>query len=94
MLNLPPRYKKAWKEEVNRFNEYDPFVDDIIQISIKSKEQIERLTDKPVNQIPFWVNTNKFFYIEMNFTQKNNFTTESFLVGSFQRDSEKFEQQT
>jgi len=82
--------KKLGKEEVNRFNEYDQFVDEYHTISIKSKEQIERLTDKPVNQIPFWVNTNKFFYIEdkTSLKKKYNFTTESFLVGSFQRDSE------
>jgi glycosyltransferase involved in cell wall biosynthesis len=82
--------KELGKEEVNRFNEYDQFVDEYHTISIKSKEQIERFTDKPVNQIPFWVNTNKFFYIEdkTSLKKKYNFTTESFLVGSFQRDSE------
>jgi len=77
-------------EEVNRFNEYDKYVDEYHTISIKSKEQIERFTDKPVTQIPFWVNTKKFFNIEDKtlLRKKYNFSKDSFLVGSFQRDSE------
>jgi len=78
------------KEEVNRFSEYDKYVDEYHTISIKSKEQIESFTKKPVNQIPFWVNTQKFFNIEdKNFLKKKyKFDEKSFLLGSFQRDSE------
>ena len=52
ICNLPP-YKKAWKEEVNRFNEYDQFVDEYHTISIKSKEQIERLQISQLIRYPF-----------------------------------------
>lgn len=77
-------------EDVNNFKKYDKYVDEYHTISLKSKEQIKKFTDKKITQIPFWVNTQNFFSISnsLDLREKYGFDKHDFLIGSFQRDSE------
>ena len=77
------------KEDIENFKKFDQYVDMYHTISLKSKIQIEKHTNKPVIQIPLWVNS-KDFYPIMNKTELRNkydFDNSDYLVGSFQRDS-------
>lgn len=77
------------KEDVENFKKFDQYVDAYHTISLKSKTQIEKYTDKPVTQIPLWVNSNDFYPI-LNKTElrdKYGLGDSDYLVGSFQRDS-------
>ena len=82
--------KDFLKENLIDFYNRDKFVTHYHVISPKVKEQLENLTDKPVTYIPFWVNQNLWFNIEDKKFLRKKFgvTEESFLVGSFQRDTE------
>ena len=76
-------------EDIENFKKFDQYVDIYHTISLKSKIQIEKHTNKPVIQIPLWVNS-KDFYPIMNKTELRNkydFDNSDYLVGSFQRDS-------
>lgn len=76
-------------EDIENFKKFDQYVDMYHTISLKSKIQIEKYTNKPVIQIPLWVNSKDFFPI-MNKTELRNkydFDNSDYLVGSFQRDS-------
>ena len=76
-------------EDIENFKKFDQYVDMYHTISLKSKIQIEKHTNKPVIQIPLWVNS-KDFYPIMNKTELRNkydFDNSDYLVGSFQRDS-------
>ena len=82
--------KDFMKENLQDFFDRDKFVTHYHVISPKVKKQLEKLTDKPVTYIPFWVNQNLWFEInEKEFLRnKYNVSENSFLVGSFQRDTE------
>ena len=82
--------KDFMKENLQDFFDRDKFVTHYHVISPKVKQQLENLTDKPVTYIPFWVNQNLWFEInEKEFLRnKYNVSEDSFLVGSFQRDTE------
>ena len=59
-------------------------------ISEKTYEQLVKLTDKKIFVIPFWVNQNIWFQLDnkASLRKKYNISEKSFLVGSFQRDTE------
>lgn len=78
------------ENEAKNFNIRDNFVDEYHVISLKTKEQVKKLTDKKVTSIPYWVNTNLWFQIldKEKLFKKYNFNDNEFLIGSFQRDSE------
>ena len=82
--------KDFLKENLIDFYDRDKFVTHYHVISPKVKEQLENLTDKPVTYIPFWVNQNLWFNIEDKQFLRKKFgvAEDSFLVGSFQRDTE------
>ena len=82
--------KDFLKENLIDFYDRDKFVNHYHVISPKVKEQLENLTDKPVTYIPFWVNQNLRFNIEDKKFLRKKFgvAEDSFLVGSFQRDTE------
>lgn len=77
------------KEDIENFKKFDQFVDVYHTISIKSKNQIEKYTSKPVIQIPLWVNSNHFYPIinKSKLRKKYEINKNDYLVGSFQRDS-------
>ena len=55
-----------------------------------TKEQLERLTDKEIISIPFWVNQENLFHIDkkINLRKKYGFKDDDYIIGSFQRDTE------
>ena len=77
------------KEDIKNFKKFDQYVDLYHTISLKSKFQIEKYTNKPVIQIPLWVNSNDFYPIEnkKELREKYELDNNDYLVGSFQRDS-------
>ena len=77
------------KDDIENFKKFDQYVDVYHTISIKSKNQIEKYTSKPVIQIPLWVNSNHFYPIinKSELRNKYEINVNDYLVGSFQRDS-------
>ena len=76
-------------EEIE-FKDRDKFVDYYHVISKKTFDQVIKLTDKPVHKIPFWVNQNLWFEIKNKEQLREKYSVDlnSYLVGSFQRDTE------
>ena len=78
------------KNEEENFFERDKIVDHYHVISKKTEEQISPLTSKPITTIPFWVNQNIWYEIRDKeiIREKYGFDKDTYLVGSFQRDTE------
>ena len=72
------------------FYQLDRYVNEYHVISLKTKKQLEKLTDKKITSIPFWINQKNFYYIEskVRLREKFGFKSNQYLVGSFQRDTE------
>ncbi|MAU54204.1 MAG: hypothetical protein CMC29_00130 [Flavobacteriaceae bacterium] len=83
-------FEKFNKKEQDEFYKRDKYVNYYHTISQKTKIQIQRLTDKQIFVIPFWLNQNNFFNIEEKdlLKEKYNLSKDSYLIGSFQRDTE------
>lgn len=81
------KFDEKQKEE---FYERDKYVDFYHVISEKTCKQLVKLTDKKIFEIPFWVNQNIWFQLDNKtaLRKKYNIDINSFLVGSFQRDTE------
>ena len=77
-------------KEKDNFYLRDNFVDEYHTISLKTFNQLKKLTNKNINVIPFWVNQNIWFEIEnkQKLFQELNLQKEKFYIGSFQRDTE------
>lgn len=77
------------KEKID-FYERDGYVDVYHTVSYKTKEQLETLTNKNIFVIPFWLNQDNFYEIKNNdnLRKKYDIRNSSFVVGSFQRDTE------
>lgn len=75
---------------LKEFYKRDKYIDFYHTISEKSKIEIQKLTSKKIVSIPFWINENIFFPIEnkSNLRSKYNLQENSFIIGSFQRDTE------
>ena len=86
--HLEQREMEGFK--LSEFKERDNFVDFYHVISEKTKHELEKITDKPIVKIPFWINNKLFFEIKdkEKLKTKFNIPNNSFLVGSFQRDTE------
>ena len=78
-------------KEKKDFYKIDQFVDHYHAISKKTEEVLKQFTKKPISFIPFWINQNVFFNIEnkKELKKKYEISSDSYLVGSFQRDTEK-----
>ena len=72
------------------FQERDEFVNIYHAISEKTAKQVSKLTEKPIQTIPFWVNQNIWFNIpdKEPLRDKYNLNKQDYIVGSFQRDTE------
>ena len=83
-------FKKFNETEKKDFLKRDEYVDAYHAISEKTKFQLEKITEKPIFVIPFWVNQNIFFEIKdkNEIRKKYNISNKYFLIGSFQRDTE------
>lgn len=79
------------KFDKNEFYELDQYVDYYHVISEKTITELEKHTNKKIYTIPFWVDDKKWFSIQNKQLLKEsfNFDEKSYLVGSFQRDTEK-----
>ena len=78
------------KKDEKNFYKMDQYVDLYHVISLKTKEQLERLTSKEIISIPFWVNQENLFHIDKksNLRKKYGFSEDDYIIGSFQRDTE------
>lgn len=76
-------------ERVN-FYDRDKYIDFYHVISKKTETQLKKLTSKKIFTQPFWIDQRKFHYLpdKISLRKKYKFNNESFLVGSFQRDTE------
>ena len=83
-------FEKFALEDKKEFEERDSFVDLYHVISEKTKLQLQKLTNKEIISIPFWVNQNIWFPIEdkESLIKKYNLSSEKYYIGSFQRDTE------
>ena len=75
---------------VRKFNKRDKYVDCYHVISLKTKKQLETITDKKIFYIPFWVNHDIWFEIKDKSALRKSMELNKthLLVGSFQRDTE------
>tara|TARA_B100002052_G_scaffold298351_1_gene331591 strand:+ start:1044 stop:1982 length:939 start_codon:yes stop_codon:yes gene_type:complete len=82
--------EKFNKSEVEKFNFRDQFVDAYHVISKKTLDQVRKYTDKKIYSIPFWINPEIWYPIENKdqLRKKYNIPVDSYLIGSFQRDTE------
>ena len=76
--------------EIKEILEVDKYIDYYHVISKETKKILEKLTDKPIYYLPFWVNQNIWYFIsdKVPLRKKYNFKSDDFLIGSFQRDTE------
>ena len=78
------------EKQLDEFNLRDEYVDFYHVISENTKKQIKKLTNKPIVSIPFWVNQEiwKDIYEKDILREKYKLDLDSYLIGSFQRDTE------
>ena len=78
------------EKEKKDFYNRDKFVDIYHVISNITKQQLERLTNKKIVSIPFWVDESLWFQKQNKDILRNKygFNNKDLLVGSFQRDTE------
>tara|TARA_B100001778_G_C18556529_1_gene615662 strand:+ start:495 stop:1445 length:951 start_codon:yes stop_codon:yes gene_type:complete len=81
---------KFSSNDLNKFKERDKYVNAYHVISKNTLKQVEKLTDKKIYSIPFWINEKLWFPInsKINLRKKYNIDSNCFLIGSFQRDTE------
>tara|TARA_B000000565_G_scaffold252900_1_gene228694 strand:+ start:207 stop:1124 length:918 start_codon:yes stop_codon:yes gene_type:complete len=86
-------FEKFDKKEEENFYKLEKFVDKFHAISNKTFDQLNKLTDKEIHTIPFWINQNIWFSIDDKsaLRDKFGFSQNDFLVGSFQRDTEGYD---
>ena len=82
--------QKFDKNSLREWKIRDSLIDYYHVPCIKTREQISRLTEKPIFTQPFWVNGDvwKEKKDKSNLRKLYNIEEDSFLVGSFQRDTE------
>lgn len=84
------KFDNEAKEE---FYNRDKTVDAYHAISETTKNQIQKLTDKRIYTIPFWINQNIFTQLSNKLEIRNEYSIdeEAYLIGSFQRDTEGYD---
>lgn len=82
--------KDYLNSNIKKFYKRDSFVDSYHVISPKVKQELSKFTSKPITYIPFWVNQNIWYEIKnkQDLRKKFNISKETFIIGSFQRDTE------
>ena len=83
-------FEKFDEKEKKEFLERDKYVEFYHVISLKTKEQLAKLTKKEIISIPFWVDQSIWKSMEnkKDLRKKYELNESDFLVGSFQRDTE------
>ena len=76
--------------EEKEFEKRDIYVDQYHITTRKTYNFLSEITDKPIIEIPFWVNQNLWHFKsdKINLRKKYNLASTDFLIGSFQRDTE------
>jgi len=82
--------EKFEKNDYKNFKYFEQFIDSYHVISLNTKKQLLKYTDKKINAIPLWADQNIWFPIEDKYNLRNKYKIDksSYLVGSFQRDTE------
>ena len=77
-------------EEKNKFYDRDHYVDAYHVNSPITKEQVQKLTNKKIYYIPFWIDEKKWSTNDdrSSLFKKFEIPNDSYIIGSFQRDSE------
>tara|TARA_X000001036_G_scaffold343473_1_gene323081 strand:- start:5256 stop:6182 length:927 start_codon:yes stop_codon:yes gene_type:complete len=78
------------QKQIKEFNNRDSFVDLYHVISLKTKKELGKLTDKEIIYIPFWSDQNTWFKIDDKDKLRNKYglPLDAYIIGSFQRDTE------
>ena len=78
------------KDGLKNFYKRDQYVDLYHVISNNTKKQLQKITDKKIISIPFWLNQKIFYNINNTeeLKDKFNINNKAFVIGSFQRDTE------
>ena len=86
-------FAKFTNKEIRDFEKRDKYVEFYHVISLKTKEQLQTLTNKKIVSIPFWIDQNIWGELKdkKDLRSKYNFRDDDYLVGSFQRDTEGFD---
>lgn len=81
---------KFSNDDIKEFLKRDEIVDVYHVPSESTKKTLIKYTNKEVKALPFWINTNIFFEISSKneIRKKFSIAEESYVVGSFQRDTE------
>ena len=84
------KFDNEAKEE---FYNRDKTVDAYHAISETTKNQIQKLTDKRIYTIPFWINQNIFTQLsnKLEIRKEYSIDQEAYLIGTFQRDTEGYD---
>ena len=84
------KFDNEAKEE---FYNRDKTVDAYHAISEATKKQIQKLTDKKIYTIPFWINQNIFTQLsnKLEIRKEYSIDQEAYLIGTFQRDTEGYD---
>ena len=59
--------------EIKRIYELDKFIDAYHTISLKTRDELAKVTDKPIYYIPLWVNQNIWFHIKNKKELRNRY---------------------
>lgn len=78
------------QKNLQEFHKRDKYIDLYHVISLKTKEELQKLTNKEIVYIPFWSDQNEWFEIQdkISIREKYNIPNDSYVIGSFQRDTE------
>lgn len=80
---------KMTSDKYEDFIQRDNFVDYYHVPNIKTYDQLRKITNKKIELIPYWYDSNKWFLTDKEEAQiKFNLKNNSFKIGSFQRDTE------
>ena len=81
--------EKFTQDKINEFLYRDRFVDLYHVPCIKTRDQISKLTSKPIFVQPFWVNQSLWYpVLNKEILREKYEVTGKYVVGSFQRDTE------
>ena len=79
-------------EKLSNFKKVDNLVDKYHTPSHKTKQMLEQITDKEIDVIPFWVNSELWKPLSKEYVaevlKQNNIDQDAHVIGSFQRDTE------
>ena len=84
------KFDNEAKEE---FYKRDKIIDAYHAISASTKNQIQKLTDKKIYTMPFWVNQNIFTNLsnKLEIRKEYSIDEDAYLIGTFQRDTEGYD---